>query len=152
MVTNSSKQMNKGKGRTRGSKDKNVRAMHPNSIKNLDKRVLWKPGQQGRHKGMTITQRQQQLMAEDCPFDTQGRDWLESLAEGGMRQALFSPGALNNLQDRHEGKVTQPNDDGRVVQITSFTFILPDGTKLAPKQLKEVETEQDGSVHTTEGL
>ena len=87
---------------------KTRRGMHPNSLKNLEKRKSWKPGQQGRHKGMTITQRQQQMMSEACPFDGKGRTWGEALAEGGLRQALNTPVALSNLQDRHEGKVTQP--------------------------------------------
>ncbi len=103
-MANSTQQFKKnGRG-----KDKNGRAMHPHSLKNLEKRKSWKPGQQGRHPGMTITQRQQQMMAESCPFDGKARSWLDTLAEGGMRQSLTLPTALSNLQDRHEGKVSQP--------------------------------------------
>lgn len=90
------------------NKHGNKRGMHPNSLKNLEKRVSWKPGHSGNPGGHSITQRQQQMMSEACPFDAQGRTWLESLAEGGMRQALTTPVALSNLQDRHEGKVTLP--------------------------------------------
>ena len=57
---------------------------------------------------LCITSRQKEKMLEICPFDPQGRTWIEALSEGGMRQALLMPTALNNLQDRHEGKVTQP--------------------------------------------
>ncbi len=103
MVSSTKQLIKNGRG-----KDKNGREMHLNSLKNLEKRVSWKPGQQGRHKGMTITQRQQQMMTESCPFDAQARTWLEALAEGGMRQALITPVALSNLQDRQEGKITQP--------------------------------------------
>lgn len=104
MVNNSTQQRNKnGRG-----KDKNGRKMHPNSLKNLEKGTPWQPGQQGRHEGMTITQRQRQMMSEVSPFDGQGRSWLEAEAEAGLRQALTMPGAMSNLQDRHEGKVTQP--------------------------------------------
>ena len=106
-MANSIQQVKK-KGRCKGSKDKNGRTMHRNSLKNLRPNPEWKPGHQGRHKGMTITQRQEQMMKESCPFDGQQRTWLEALAEGGMRQALMVPTALSNLQDRHEGKVTQP--------------------------------------------
>ena len=103
-MANSMKQKKKnGRG-----KDKNGREMHPNSLKNLRPNPEWKPGHQGRHKGMTITQRQRQLMSETCPFDAQGRVWLEAEAEAGLRQALTIPTALSNLQDRHEGKITQP--------------------------------------------
>ena len=88
--------------------DKNGRQMHPQSLKNLEKRKSWKPGEQGRHKGMTITQRQQQMMTQVCTFDEEGRTWLEALAEGGLRLSLITPVALNNLLDRQEGKITQP--------------------------------------------
>ncbi len=115
MESNSPKQRKRnGRG-----KDKNGREMHANSLKNLEKGTPWKPGQQGRHKGMTITQRQQQMMSETSPFDGQGRTWLESLAEGGMKQALVTPVALSNLQDRHEGKVTQPIS-GEMNAIVTF--------------------------------
>ncbi len=90
------------------NKHGNKRGMHPNSLKNLEKRVSWKPGQSGNPGGHYITQRQQKMMSEACPFDGRGRTWLEALAEGGMRQALTIPVALSNLQDRHEGKVTLP--------------------------------------------
>ena len=91
-------------------KDKSGRKMHPNSLNNLKngKATQWKPGQAGNPKGSSITFRQKMMMLEPCPFDGRGRPWLEVLAEGGMRQALTTPVALSNLQDRHEGKVTQP--------------------------------------------
>lgn len=82
--------------------------LHPNSLKNLEKRKSWKPGQSGNPEGSSITFRQKMMLLEACPFDEQHRTWLESLAEGGMRQALTVPTALSNLQDRHEGKVTIP--------------------------------------------
>lgn len=71
------------------------------------------PGQSGNPNGRPkkaecITSRQKEKMNEVCPIDGAGRTWLEALAEGGMRQALFTPTALSNLQDRLEGKVTQP--------------------------------------------
>jgi len=73
----------------------------------------WKPGQSGNPKGpppnpLCITSRQKEKLLEICPFDAQGRTWLECLSEGGMRQSLTMPKALENLQDRHEGKVTLP--------------------------------------------
>ena len=102
-MTNSTKQQNKnGRG-----KDKNGRSMHPNSLKNLQG-GRWKKGESGNPKGQSITQRQQQMMPEVCPFDKQGRIWLDSLAEAGMRMALVQSFAMSNLLDRHEGKVTQP--------------------------------------------
>ena len=102
-MVNSSKQKKiSGRG-----KDKNGRKMHPNSLKNL-RTHPWKPGQSGNPEESSITFRQKMMMLEACPFDAQGRPWLEALAEGGMRQALTTPVALSNLQDRHEGKVTQP--------------------------------------------
>ena len=103
-MANSSKQLNKnGRG-----KDRNRRLMHANSLKNLEKSKQWKPGQSGNPKGQSITHRQQEKYDETCPFDAQARTWREALAEGGMRQALTMPTALCNLQDRQEGKVTQP--------------------------------------------
>ena len=102
-IVNSSGHLKKnGRG-----KDKNGRKMHENSLKNL-RPIPWKPGESGNPKGHSITQRQQQMMLDVCPFDTKARPWLDSLAEGGMRQALTIPTALSNLQDRHEGKVTLP--------------------------------------------
>ena len=50
------------------NKHGNKRGMHPNSLKNLEKRVSWKPGQSGNPGGHSITQRQQQMMGETCPF------------------------------------------------------------------------------------
>ena len=88
-------------------KDKNGRTMHPNSLSNL-KPVTWKPGQSGNPKGQSITARQNAMYDDICPYDPLGRTWREALAEGGMRMALTIPVALNNLQDRQEGKVTQP--------------------------------------------
>lgn len=111
-------------------KDKNKRQMHQNSFRNLEKgeKTRWKPGEQGRHPGMTITQRQRQMMTEVCPFDAQGRTWLEAEAEGGMRQALTTPVALSNLQDRHEGKVTQPiggdKENPLIVEIDGRTKLI----------------------------
>lgn len=133
-MVNSTQQLKKnGRG-----KDKNGRQMHPNSLKNLENRKSWKPGQQGRHEGMTITQRQRQLMVEPCPFDGQARTWLESLAEGGMRQALTIPVALSNLQDRHEGKVTQPiKPVGENGAIATFMLVMSDGSKRTAKELAE---------------
>lgn len=123
------------------NKNGDGRGMHPNSLLNLKngKATQWPKGQSGNPNGYTITARQKQKMSEDCPFDALGRTWLESLAEGGMRQALTIPVALSNLQDRTEGKVTQQLDTPAVAIINSFTFILPDGTKVSPKELREVE-------------
>lgn len=128
IVSNNSTQQLKMNGR---GKDKNGRKMHPNSLKNLEKRKSWKPGERGRHKGMTITQRQQQMMAESCPFDGQARTWLEALAEGGMRQSLTTPVALSNLQDRHEGKVTLPisGEGGGPVLVELLSKLRGHGNK-----------------------
>ena len=103
-VTTSSKQVNSnGRG-----KDRNGREMHANSLNNLRKRNNWKPGESGNPKGSSISFRQKMMMNETCPFDGKGRTWLEALSEGGMRMSLMNPVALSNLQDRHEGKVSQP--------------------------------------------
>jgi len=111
METNSTQHRMRGK-------DKNGRKMNPASLKNLENGKKWKPGEQGRHPGMTITQRQQQMMSEICPFDAKGRTWLEAEAEGGLRQALTMPTALSNLQDRTEGKVTQPMEVSGKLEYT----------------------------------
>ena len=114
-MANSIKQLNKnGRG-----KDKNGRTMHPNSLKNLKPNEDWVKGHSGNPQGQSITTRQKEKMPETCPFDRQGRPWLEALAEGGMRQALTIPVALSNLQDRHEGKVTQPIS-GEMSAIVTF--------------------------------
>ena len=105
-MTNSRKKAIKnGRG-----KDKATRKMHPNSLNNLKngEATQWQLGQTGNPGGSSITFKQKMMMPETCPFDGQARTWLESLAEGGMRQALTIPVALSNLQDRHEGKVTIP--------------------------------------------
>jgi len=99
MAENSTEQLNH-KGNRRG--------LHPNSLKNLEHRKCWKPGESGNPQGQSITARQKQMMPEVCPFDVKGRPWLDALAEGGMRLALLQAAAMANLQDRHEGKVTQP--------------------------------------------
>ena len=103
-MANSSGQSKKnGRG-----KDKTTREMNPNSLNNLKPDARWQKGQSGNPKGQSITSRQNTKMSEVCPFDGQGRTWLEALAEAGLRQALTTPVALSNLQDRQEGKVTQP--------------------------------------------
>ena len=106
----STKQLNK-KGDTRG--------LHPNSLKNLEKRESWVKGESGNPQGQSITSKQKQMMPEVCPFDAKGRIWLDALAEGGMRMALTQSTALTSLQDRHEGKVTLPigGEDGKPIEL-----------------------------------
>lgn len=98
-------------------------------------------GQSGNPKGrppnpLSITARQKEKYLEICPFDAQARSWLEALAESGMRQALTKPEAMGNLQDRHEGKVTQPisGADGQPL-IPTFRLFLPEGIKVTLKEL-----------------
>ena len=136
MVISAEKPKRNGRG-----KDKNGRVMHSNSLKNLEKGTDWKPGETGNPKGQSITARQNQKMDDDCPYPVEGKTvtWREALAVGGMRQALTIPVALSNLQDRQEGKVTQPVDNTSPVVVNSFTFILPDGTKVSPKALGQGE-------------
>jgi len=100
-MNNSPQQVNK-KGDTRG--------LHPNSLSNLEKgkATQWQKGESGNPQGQSITARQKEMIDKVCPFDTKARTWLDALAEGGMRMALFQARALDNLQDRHEGKVTIP--------------------------------------------
>lgn len=96
------------------NKNGDARGMHPNSQKNL------KPNgnPNGRPKNnASITVRQRAMLSEVCPFDSKGRTWLEALAENGMRQALTIPGAMSNLQDRLEGKVTQPIGGGGPITL-----------------------------------
>lgn len=83
----------------------------------------WKKGVSGNPNGrpkkeVCITTRQKEMMLEICPFDSQGRTWIEALSEGGLRQSLVTPAAMSNLQDRHEGKVTQPigGEDGQPIK------------------------------------
>ena len=88
--------------------------MNPNSLKNLTpfNSVTGKiAGKLGGHptNPLSITHRQKEKYLEVCPFDSQGRTWLEALSEGGMRQALNKPEAMSNLQDRHEGILTRDN-------------------------------------------
>ena len=124
MVNNSTMQLKKnGRG-----KDKNGRTMHPNSLKNLEKKVNWVKGQSGNPKGQSITSRQQEKMDDSCPFDGQARTWREALAEGGMRQALTIPVALSNLQDRHEGKVTLPIEGEANVRVI-HEWVTKDATE-----------------------
>ena len=87
------------------NKHGNKRGMHPNSLKNLEKRVSWKPGQPGNPKGLSLTKRREMMLDETCPLDEKGRDWRETLAEDGLIQAHSSPYAMSKLQDRLEGKV-----------------------------------------------
>jgi|TARA_Y100000310_G_scaffold205640_1_gene206011 hypothetical protein len=99
--------------------------MDPVSLENLKPGSLggWKPGESGNPKGGSITLRQRKLMEAPCPFDSQGRSWLEALAEGGMRQALFQTAALSNLQDRHEGPVihsAQPPSHNINIQVVTI--------------------------------
>jgi len=107
------------------NKNGDRRGMSPNSRKNLEKRKSWKKGESGNPQGQSITARQKELMSEACPFDGQARPWLEALAEGGMRQALTTPVALSNLQDRHEGKVTIPigGDKEKPVQVEYMALL-----------------------------
>lgn len=56
-------------------------------------------------KDFCITSLQKEKLLEVCPFDSQGRSWIEALAEGGLRQALALPVAMSSLLDRHEGKI-----------------------------------------------
>ena len=75
-------------------------------------------------------------MAEPCPFDGQARSWLDAEAEAGLRQALTMPGAMSNLQDRHEGKLQDrppQGNDNRVVNI----FVIDGETKELINKVKE---------------
>ena len=135
MVNSPKRAIKNGRG-----KDKNARKMHPNSLDNLKngEATRWKPGQAGNPEGSSITFRQKMMMLGTCPFDGQGRDWLDALAEGGMRQALTIPVALSNLQDRHEGKVTQPiKPVGVNGAIATFFLVMSDGSKRTAKELAE---------------
>lgn len=100
------------KNKTRGRHHSQHR-MHPNSLANLRPQRAGEPGHNpnGRPKNpLSITSRQKEKLLEVCPFDAQGRTWVEALAEGGLRQALNIPTAMENLQDRHEGKVTDTHE------------------------------------------
>ena len=91
--------------------------MHPNSLANL------RPNLNGRPKSLfSITSCQKKKLLEICPFDSQGRTWLEALAESGMRQALNIPMAMSNLQDRHEGKISQPIESNVYVSNRAEDF------------------------------
>ncbi len=91
------------------------------------------------------------MMGEVCPFDTQGRTWMETLAEGGMRQALTAPVALSNLQERHEGKITQPLEgsfeiwdtkeltDEELAVIAATNIIKNNASRRSRGALKETE-------------
>jgi len=136
MIEKSEKQLNHSTKQL--NHNGNKRGMHPNSQKNLTKRDSWKPGESGNFKGQSITARQEQMMSDVCSFDAKGRTWRDSLAEGGMRMALTTPVALNNLQDRHEGKVTQPigGDTEHPLEVkASFRFIMPDGSEKTAREL-----------------
>lgn len=104
-----------------GNKNGDRRGMHPNSRKNL---IPFEKGVSGNPKGQSITARQSEKYDEVCPFDTQARTWRESLAEGGMRQALTTPAALSNLQDRQEGKVPEKH---AIIQDTTIRFVIGQG-------------------------
>lgn len=84
------------------------RKMHPNSLKNLQNGVTWKPGESGNPQGQSLVVRFREQLKEVCPFDSKGRRWFETLSEAAMRQALIQPVAMRELLDRLEGKVTQP--------------------------------------------
>ncbi len=82
-----------------------LRGMAPQSQRNLDGHR----NKNGRPRNsLCVTTRQREKLTEICPFDGQGRTWLEALAESGMRMALAKPEAWANLMDRLEGKITLP--------------------------------------------
>ncbi|KKL27385.1 hypothetical protein LCGC14_2385720 [marine sediment metagenome] len=88
------------------------RGSHPNTKAALAlARVAtqFKPGEIHNPKGnnKSLTQRREEMLNELCPGDKEGRKWHEVLSEAGLLQAQESPYAMNNLQDRLEGKVIE---------------------------------------------
>ncbi|KKN11217.1 hypothetical protein LCGC14_1028750 [marine sediment metagenome] len=100
------------------------REMHPNSLKNLEKRPLWQPGQSGNKEGYSVRARQRDMMYENNPFDGQGRPWGETIAEAGLRQALTKPEAMKDLLNRHEGV---PIESHAILQDTTIRFVIGKG-------------------------
>lgn len=98
---------------------------NPNSLENLKKGVAtqFKPGEVHNPTGnkKSLTQRREEMLLELCPGDQKGRKWHEVLSEAGLLQAQESPYAMNNLQDRLEGKVIDKSErayqDNRQITI-----------------------------------
>ena len=89
------------------NKSGNRRGMHKQEsrLRNLENRIVWKPGESGNPEGYSITSRLRDLMHETCPFDTQGRVWGETIAESLARQSLTTVEAIKVLLDRNEGTI-----------------------------------------------
>ncbi len=104
------------------NKHGDTRGLHPNSLGNL-KPIPFLPGNNG-GPGRPISDRAREKLAEDCPFDSQGRKWKEVLPEAMLRQALSRTEGMRELLDRVEGKV--PGDQPPVTNI-NVVFVIGKG-------------------------
>ena len=103
-MSKSSKQLNK-KGNKRG--------MHPNSLKNLEKRVLWKKGQSGNPKGESLTTLAERRLDEIPNVNVNGKrnekTWRELIVTAWLTGSIKGNATLfKELLERLEGKVALP--------------------------------------------
>ena len=84
----------------------------------------WVKGQSGNPKGrpkngLCITSIIKAKLSEKVPGDTQGRTWIDVIAERWLTMALKNPAHLKELLERTEGKVPQALEhsgaDGREI-------------------------------------
>lgn len=108
------------------------RGQHPNSLKSLKHFEVGNHASPGRPRNpFCVVARQTQMLQEKCPFDAQGRTWLEALAEAGLRMSLQKPEAFRDLLDRHAGKVTLPigGDEESPIFISLLSKLRGNGAK-----------------------
>ena len=113
------------------------RGMNPHSRKNL-LGPRWKKGESGNPQGTSLSadlKRALDKPLEEPSEDAPARELLiYSTLEGAIKR---EPTPFKEVWDRVDGKLSEQRtgDSGVEVRVQNFVFILPDGTKMAPKEL-----------------
>jgi len=73
----------------------------------------WVKGVSGNPNGRpkkiaSLTSEMKEQLAKVCPYDQQGRTWLQYLVERWLAHSIQNAGYFRELIERLEGKVTQP--------------------------------------------
>jgi len=100
---------------------------HPNSLANLRPRKKGDPSlnPKGRpRKELSLTHMLRQKLTDPCPFDPEGRRWLEYIVDRWLSQAAEQPVYFRELIERLEGKVTIPVGGSRDGEVPALRITV----------------------------
>lgn len=111
---------------------------HPNSLKNLEKRTSWLPGQSGNPRGVSLkahldTELERSPTMEHDGFDGKGKTNAQLIIQSQVRDARTGDNAARKeIWEREEGKVTEKHElagaDGGALPIAIVGFQLVPST------------------------